>query len=92
MSDGARARAPAFLEQSRPRTKVLLMHLAWGLGRLAREPEQLMANREVDVDGDAAAQVAEVGAERQTGLGARDQEKLTFRQLDQARASARAPR
>ena len=65
-----------------------------GIRLVDREPEQLDGrHREVDVDGDPAAQVAEVVVERQPGLVAHDLQDDSFagRQLDQAARPARAP-
>ena len=58
-----------------------------GIRLVAREAQQLQGrHREIDVDGDAAAQAAEVFAERQPGLVAHDLHDNSFavRQLDQA--------
>ena len=65
-----------------------------GIGLVDREDEQLDGrHRQVDVDGDPAAQVAEVVAERHPGLVAHDLQDDAFavRQLDQIDASRRAP-
>jgi len=58
-----------------------------GIRLVDREPEQLDGrHRQIDVDGDPAAQVAEVVAGRQPGLVAHDLQHDAFagRQLDQA--------